>query len=125
MATTPRSRATTPTAADAAIEALAHEGVTHVFGLAGTTTLHLLDALHDHPAIRFVSVRHEQVAGFMADGFARATGRAGVCMASRGPGAANLVIAMHNAYGESIPVVALVGQVDDESCTGRRSRRST
>ena len=50
----------------------------------------------------------------MADGFARATGRAGVCMASRGPGAANLVIAMHNAYGESIPVVALVGQVDDE-----------
>ena len=114
MTVDPGTQRRAPTAATAAIEALAHEDVTHVFGLAGTTTLHLLDALHGHPALRFVSVRHEQVAGFMADGFARASGRAGVCMASRGPGAANLVIALHNAYGESIPVVALVGQVDDE-----------
>jgi acetolactate synthase-1/2/3 large subunit len=104
----------TRNAADAAIEALERQGVTHVFGLAGTTTLQLLDALYEHPRIRYVSVRHEQVAGFMADGFARGSGGLGVCMASRGPGAANLVIALHNAYGESIPVLALVGQVDDE-----------
>jgi acetolactate synthase I/II/III large subunit len=102
------------TAAEAAIEALAREGVDHVFGLPGTTTMHLLDALAQRDDVRFVSTRHEQVAGFMADGFARASGRAGVCMASRGPGAANLTIALHNAYGESVPVVALIGQVDDE-----------
>jgi acetolactate synthase I/II/III large subunit len=104
----------TSTAAEAAIEALAREGVDHVFGLPGTTTMHLLDALARRDDVRFVSTRHEQVAGFMADGFARASGRPGVCMASRGPGAANLAIALHNAYGESVPVVALIGQVDDE-----------
>jgi acetolactate synthase I/II/III large subunit len=104
----------TTNAAHAAIEALARQGVTHVFGLAGTTTLHLLDALSQRSDIRYVSVRHEQVAGFMADGFARAGGELGVCMASRGPGAANLVIALHNAYAESVGVLAMIGQVDDE-----------
>jgi acetolactate synthase-1/2/3 large subunit len=101
-------------AADAAIEALARHGVTHVFGVPGTTTMHLLDALAQRRDIRYISTRHEQVAGFMADGFARGSGRAAVCMASRGPGAANMTIALHNAYAESVPVVALVGQVDDE-----------
>src|SRR5215210_6615687 len=95
------------TGAEATVEALARQGVDHVFGLAGTTTLHLLDALFARSDIRHVSVRHEQVAGFMADGFARGGGGLGVCMASRGPGAANLVIALHNAHGESIPVLAL------------------
>jgi acetolactate synthase-1/2/3 large subunit len=104
----------TGSAADAAIEALAREGVDHVFGLPGTTTMHLLDALSQRDDVRFVSTRHEQVAGFMADGFARASGRVGMCMASRGPGAANLTIALHNAFGESVPVLALIGQVDDE-----------
>jgi acetolactate synthase-1/2/3 large subunit len=101
-------------AADAAIEALARQGVTHVFGLAGTTTLHLLDALAAREDMRYVSVRHEQVAGFMADGFARAGGGLAVCMASRGPGAANLAVAVHNAHAESVPLLAIVGQVDDE-----------
>jgi acetolactate synthase-1/2/3 large subunit len=113
MSATADARAT-GIAAEAAIEALAREGVDHVFGLPGTTTMHLLDALSQRDDVRFVSTRHEQVAGFMADGFARASGRVGVCMASRGPGAANLTIALHNAYGESVPVLALIGQVDDE-----------
>ena len=65
-------------------------------------------------AIRWISTRHEQIAGHMADGFARGAGRPAVCMASRGPGAANLVIAMHNAFAESVPVLAVIGQVDDE-----------
>jgi acetolactate synthase I/II/III large subunit len=110
----PGAERVAPTAADAAIEALRREGVDHVFGLPGTTTMHLLDALARRRDIRYVSVRHEQVAGFMADGFARGSGRLGVCMASRGPGAANVTIALHNAHGESVPVLALIGQVDDE-----------
>ena len=103
-----------PIAADAAIEALARQGITHAFGVPGTTTMHLLDALTRQDAIRWISTRHEQTAGHMADGFARGAGRPAVCMASRGPGAANLVIAMHNAFAESVPVLAVIGQVDDE-----------
>ncbi|WP_269082456.1 thiamine pyrophosphate-binding protein [Aneurinibacillus tyrosinisolvens] len=89
-------------------------GVKYVFGLPGTTIMHLLDALYEEDEIRYISVRHEQIAAFMADGFARSSGQVGVCMASRGPGAANLTIGIHNAYAESVPVVALLGQVSDE-----------
>lgn len=99
--------------ARAAVEALCHEGVTHVFGLPGTTVMHVLDALAQQEQIRFVATRHEQVAGFMADGYARAGGGLGVCLASRGPGAANLAIALDNAHDESVPVLAVIGQVDD------------
>lgn len=99
--------------AQAAVEALRREGVEHVFGLPGTTVMHLIDALALEPGIRYISVRHEQVASFMADGYARASGRVGVCLASRGPGAANLAIGVHNAQAESVPVLALVGQVPD------------
>jgi len=100
--------------ADAAIEALRQEGVSHIFGLPGTTIMQLIDALAQQSEIRYISSRHEQVAAFMADGFARASGSVGVCLASRGPGAANMAIAVHNAHAESIPVLALVGQVADE-----------
>ena len=95
------------------VEALRREGVSHVFGLPGTTVMHLIDALYDSP-IRYISARHEQVAAFMADGYARASGSAGVCMASRGPGAANLTIGVHNAYAESVPMLVLLGQVADD-----------
>jgi acetolactate synthase-1/2/3 large subunit len=101
----------TRSGADVLIEALAAEGVTTVFGLPGTTIMDVLDALARQSVITFVSVRHEQVAGFAADGFARAHGDVGVCLVSRGPGAANLATALQNAYDESIPVLALVGQV--------------
>lgn len=99
--------------AELAVAALRREGVDHVFGLPGTTVMHLIDALGCADDMRFVSVRHEQVAAFMADGYARGSGRIGVCMASRGPGAANLAIGVHNAHAESVPVLALVGQVPD------------
>jgi acetolactate synthase-1/2/3 large subunit len=84
-----------------------------VFGLPGTTIMHLIDALYSSP-VRYVTVRHEQVASFMADGYARASGSVGVCMASRGPGAANLSIGVHNAYAESVPLLVLLGQVADD-----------
>ena len=72
-----------PIAGDAAIEALARQGITHAFGVPGTTTMHLLDALTRQDAVRWISTRHEQTAGHMADGFARGAGRPAVCMASR------------------------------------------
>lgn len=97
--------------AEVLVEALAAEGVSTVFGLPGTTIMDVLDSLARQSGIRFISVRHEQVAGFAADGYARARGDAGVCLVSRGPGAANLATAVQNAFDESIPVVALVGQV--------------
>jgi acetolactate synthase-1/2/3 large subunit len=98
------------------IEALRREGVKYVFGLPGTTIMPLLDELYGHDQIRFISVRHEQTASFMADGYSRAArdGDLGVCLASRGPGAANMAIGLHNAYAESIPVLALIGQVSGD-----------
>ncbi len=106
--------------ADLVVECLAAEGVTHVFGLPGTTVMDLIDALARQDAVRYLSTRHEQVAGFMADGFSRAGGPLGVCLASRGPGAANLSIAVQNANDESIPMLVLIGQVPG-SITERRS----
>jgi acetolactate synthase-1/2/3 large subunit len=101
------------TGAQATVESLAREGVRFVFGLPGTTIMDLIDALGERDDIRYIAARHEQVAAFMADGYARGSGELGVCMASRGPGAANLAIGVHNAHAESVPVVALVGQVPD------------
>jgi acetolactate synthase-1/2/3 large subunit len=100
--------------AQIAIEALRREGVRHIAGLPGTTVMHLIDAIGQQPGMRYISARHEQVAGFMADGYARASGSVGVCVASRGPGAANLAIGVHNAHAESVPVLALIGQVPDQ-----------
>jgi acetolactate synthase-1/2/3 large subunit len=76
--------------------------------------MHLLDALGRQQEVRYLSVRHEQVAAFMADGFARASGRLAACLVSRGPGATNLATGVHNAYAESVPVLAIVGQVGDD-----------
>lgn len=99
--------------AQATIETLRRFGTRYIFGLPGTTVMPLLDALYDEKEIRYIGVRHEQVAAFMADGYARASGQAGVCMASRGPGAANLAIGVYNAQAESVPLVAIIGQVGD------------
>jgi acetolactate synthase I/II/III large subunit len=99
--------------AQIAVEALRREGVRHIFGLPGTTIMNLIDAAGQEPGVRYMSVRHEQVAAFMADGYARGSGGIGVCTASRGPGAANLAIGVHNAHAESVPVLAVVGQVSD------------
>src|SRR5579864_5611935 len=92
------------------LECLVRENVDCFFGYPGGVTLPLYDALYDYP-IRHVLVRHEQNAAFAAQGFARATGRVGVCCATSGPGATNLVTGLVDAVMDSIPVVAITGQV--------------
>jgi acetolactate synthase-1/2/3 large subunit len=93
------------------LECLKHEGVQIVFGYPGGATLPIYDALYSFPDIKHILVRHEQGAAHMADGYARATGRVGICMATSGPGATNLVTGIATAYMDSIPVVAITGQV--------------
>lgn len=98
------------TGAKMVIEAFVREGVEVAFGYPGGVVLPLFDAIFDAP-FKFVLVRHEQAAAHAADGYARATGRVGVCIATSGPGATNLVTGIANAYMDSIPMVAITGQV--------------
>src|SRR5437764_4851418 len=104
--------ATSPVMSGARIllECLVREDVDVIFGYPGGVTLPLYDAMYDHP-IRHVLVRHEQNACFAAEGYARSTGRVGVCCATSGPGATNLVTGLVDAMMDSIPIVALTGQV--------------
>src|SRR3989338_6556463 len=92
------------------IESLKHEGVEVMFGYPGGVVLPIFDQLYDSP-IRFILTRHEQGAAHAADGYARATGKVGVCLATSGPGATNLVTGIATAYMDSIPIVAFTGQV--------------
>ena len=92
------------------LNCLTQEKVECIFGYPGGVTLPLYDALYDHP-VRHVLVRHEQNAAFAAQGYARATGKVGVCCATSGPGATNLVTGLVDAMMDSIPIVALTGQV--------------
>jgi acetolactate synthase-1/2/3 large subunit len=98
------------TGAQVVLECLLREKVECFFGYPGGVTLPLYDALYDHP-IKHILVRHEQNACFAAQGYARATGKVGVCCATSGPGATNLVTALVDALMDSIPVVAITGQV--------------
>ncbi len=98
------------TGAKILVESLVEQGVEHVFGLPGGAVIALFDELYEAP-FKIVLVRHEQGAGHMADGYARATGKVGVCIATSGPGATNLVTAIATAYMDSIPIVAITGQV--------------
>ena len=93
------------------LEVLRAEGVDVVFGIPGGSVIPILDAFYDATDIRFILTRHEQGAGHAADGYARATGKVGVCIATSGPGATNLVTALATANFDSIPVVAITGQV--------------
>ncbi|WP_324669289.1 thiamine pyrophosphate-binding protein [Geochorda subterranea] len=90
---------------------LERAGVRHVFGVPGESYLPLLDEVAARPGLRFVTTRHESGAGFMADGYAKASGGIGVAMVSRGPGLLNLAIALHQAHQDASPVVAIAGQV--------------
>ena len=96
--------------AEILVESLCKEGVDTIFGIPGGVVLGIFDALFDSP-IRVVLTRHEQAAAHAADGYARASGRVGVCMSTSGPGATNLVTGIATAYMDSIPIVALTGQV--------------
>lgn len=98
------------TGAQALIKSLENEGVDVVFGYPGGVVLPIYDALLESK-LRHVLVRHEQCAAHAADGYARATGRVGVCLATSGPGATNLVTGIATAYMDSIPMVAITGQV--------------
>lgn len=93
------------------IECLKEQGVDTVFGYPGGTILNVYDELYRHPEIRHVLTSHEQGAAHAADGYARATGKVGVCMATSGPGATNLVTGIATAYMDSVPLVAITANV--------------
>lgn len=96
-------------AAQLLVRCLEQEGVRFIFGLPGEETLAVMDALLDSP-IRFIETRHEQGAAFMADVYGRLSGKAGVCLATLGPGATNLLTGVVDAYLDRAPLVALTGQ---------------
>ena len=99
------------TGAQIIFESLIKEGVEVIFGFPGGSVLPFYDTLPQYPKIRHVLVRHEQGAAHAADGYARATGKPGVCVATSGPGATNLVTGIANAHLDSSPVIAITGQV--------------
>ena len=92
-------------------EALLEEGVRYLFGYPGGAIMPFYDALYGYPELHHVLVRHEQGATHAADGFARATGQVGVCVGTSGPGATNMVTGLATAYMDSVPIVAITGQV--------------
>jgi len=103
------------TGAQSLVLSLEAAGVTDVFGIPGGAILPLYDPLMDSKQIRHILVRHEQGAGHAAEGYAAASGRVGVCMATSGPGATNLVTPIADAHMDSIPMVAVTGQVASAS----------
>ncbi|SDJ18746.1 thiamine pyrophosphate-dependent enzyme [Natribacillus halophilus] len=101
----------TMTGGEAVVECMRIEGVERVFTVPGESFLAVLDALEHQASIRLLSNRHEGGAGFMAEGYAKVSGKPGVLMATRGVGAANASIAIHTAYQDSTPLVVFLGQV--------------
>lgn len=99
------------TGSEIVIECLKEQGVDTVFGYPGGTILNIYDALYKHPEINHVLTSHEQGASHAADGYARSTGKVGVCMATSGPGATNLVTGIATAYMDSVPMVAITANV--------------
>ncbi|MCB9412323.1 MAG: acetolactate synthase large subunit [Actinobacteria bacterium] len=103
------------TGAASLVKALEKVGVDTVFGIPGGAILPAYDPMMDSSKIRHILVRHEQGAGHAAEGYASATGRVGVCMATSGPGATNLVTPLADAYMDSVPIVAITGQVPSKA----------
>ncbi len=99
------------TGAQIAAECLIREDATIIFGILGGAILPFYDTLPQYPQIRHILVRHEQGAAHAAEGYARATGKVGVCISTSGPGATNLVTGIADAYMDSVPIVAITGQV--------------
>jgi len=97
--------------AEIVVQALIDEGVEYIFGYPGGTVLHIYDAFFKQDKVKHVLVRHEQAAAHAADGYARATGKCGVCLVTSGPGATNAVTGIATAYMDSIPMVVFSGQV--------------
>ncbi|WP_425309455.1 acetolactate synthase large subunit [Ammonicoccus fulvus] len=103
------------TGSQALVKSLEMAGAEVVFGIPGGAILPAYDPLYDSEAVRHILVRHEQGAGHAAQGYAMATGRVGVCMATSGPGATNLVTPLADAYMDSVPIVAITGQVSSKA----------
>ncbi len=99
------------TGAEIFIECLKREGVKTIFALPGGVVLKIFDTLHQQKDVEVVLTRHEQGAGHMAEGYAKATGKAGVCLVTSGPGMTNVITALADAYMDSVPVVCFSGQV--------------
>ncbi|HJN14808.1 MAG TPA: biosynthetic-type acetolactate synthase large subunit, partial [Armatimonadota bacterium] len=97
--------------AQALLKVLKEQGVEVIFGIPGGVTIPVYDALYDEPDLRHILVRHEQAAAIAAEGYARRSGKVGVCCATSGPGATNLVTGLADAMMDSIPMVAITGQV--------------
>src|ERR671933_1304552 len=107
----PGESGTTVTGAQSLIRSLEAAGAENVFGIPGGAILPAYDPLFDSVRLRHILVRHEQGAGHAAQGYAVATGQVGVCMATSGPGATNLVTPLADAHMDSVPIVAITGQV--------------
>ena len=105
--------------AESLVQSLVNHGVDTVFGLPGVQIMPIFDALHGHPEVRVVNVRHEQAAAYMADGYARTSGKPGVALVVPGPGALNAAGALGTAYSASSPVLLISGQIG----TGDLGRR--
>src|SRR5512135_2834081 len=97
--------------AEILIESLKKEGVKHIFGYPGGVVLNIFDVLYDEKDLQLILTRHEQGAAHAADGYARATGKAGVVLVTSGPGATNTVTGIATAFMDSIPLVVITGQV--------------
>ena len=110
----------TMTGAQALVRSLVKEGVEVVFGLPGVQIMHVFDALRDEPGIRLVTVRHEQATMYMADGYARTTGKVGVGLVVPGPGALNAAAGLGTAYATSSPVLLVSGQVESYNLGKKR-----
>jgi acetolactate synthase I/II/III large subunit len=100
------------TGAQILCESLIKEGVEVIFGFPGGKVIPLYDTLLQYPELRHILVRHEQGAAHAADGYARVTGKVGICLATSGPGATNLVTGIANAQLDSVPIIAITGQVE-------------
>ncbi|MCE9530098.1 MAG: thiamine pyrophosphate-binding protein [Planctomycetes bacterium] len=102
------------TGADVLIENLHQNGVRHVFGMPGSHSTHIYDAIHRHGGIETILCRNEQAGAFMSDGYARVTGRPGVVCTTAGPGATNALTGLAEAFADSIPVLLIAGQVNHD-----------
>lgn len=111
----PAGESTRMTGSEALVKSLEMAGAEVVFGIPGGAILPAYDPLYDSKTVRHILVRHEQGAGHAAQGYAMATGRVGVCMATSGPGATNLVTPLADAYMDSVPIVAITGQVSSKA----------
>jgi thiamine pyrophosphate-dependent acetolactate synthase large subunit-like protein len=108
------------TGGELVVECLVRHGVEVIFGIPGAHTMAIYDALYRHPKIRHVLVRHEQSAALMADGYARTTGKPGVCCVTTGPGVTNAATGLAVAHSDSIPVLLISSQVHSEAARRRR-----